>query len=89
MTFVTGERVLSEWMDANARVSGVACSAPWELEDYLIAPLDLQLNLEGNARNAFHRSLSQARAAAVARAKTLPVVPNPGGRRPLTARGLR
>jgi hypothetical protein len=68
MTFVAGERVLSEWMDANARVSWVACPAPWELEDYLIAQLDLPLDLEGNARNAFHGSLSQASAAAVARA---------------------
>jgi hypothetical protein len=52
------------------------------LEDHLISLLDVPLNLEGNARNAFHRSLSTGRAAAVARAKSLPVAPNPrvGGR---------
>jgi hypothetical protein len=52
--------------------------APWELEDQLIGLLDLPLNLEGNSRNRFHSSLSKDRAAAVARAKVLPVAPNPG-----------
>jgi hypothetical protein len=82
MTFLTGERALSEWMGANARVSWVTRLEPWVLEDHLISLLDVPLNLEGNARNAFHRSLSAGRAAAVARAKSLPVAPNPrvGGR---------
>jgi hypothetical protein len=78
MTFVHGEQALSEWMGENARVTWVERTAPWELENYLISQLDLPLNLGGNARNRFHQALSAARAAAVARAKTLPVEPNPG-----------
>lgn len=78
VTFLTGERALSEWMGANARVSWVTRPAPWVLEDHLISLLDLPLNLDGNARNAFHGPLSAVRAAAVARAKTLPIAPNPG-----------
>jgi hypothetical protein len=78
LTFVTGEQALSAWMGAHARVSWLTRDAPWELEDYLIGMLDVPLNLEGNQRNAFHSSLSRARADAVARAKSLPIVPNPG-----------
>ena len=78
MTFLTGERELSQWMSAHARVSWVTHPAPWELEDHLIALLDLPLNLHGNARNAFHTALSQTRAAAASHAKTLPVIANPG-----------
>ena len=65
-------------MDENACVAWIARPEPWELEDYLIGSLDVPLNLDGNASNAFHPSLSAARAAAVARARQLPVVPNPG-----------
>ena len=65
-------------MGAHARVNWMTHPAPWELEDHLIALLDLPLNLHGNARNAFHTTLSQTRAAAVSRAKTLPVLANPG-----------
>jgi hypothetical protein len=80
--FAAGEPVLSAWMDENTRVSWVVCDRPWELEDVLIASLDLPLNLEGNSRNQFHQELTQARARCVARANSLPVLPNPsiGGR---------
>ena len=65
-------------MADNAPVAWVARPDPWELEGYLIRSLDVPLNLEGNARNRFHPSLSAGRAAAVARARELPVVPDPG-----------
>ena len=78
MTFLTGEQRLSAWMGENARVAWVARPKPWELEDYLISNLDVPLNLDGNVRNAFHPSLSAIRAAAVARARELPVIANPG-----------
>ena len=78
MTFLAGEQRLSAWMGENARVAWVARPEPWELEDYLIRNLDVPLNLDGNARNAFHPSLSAIRAAAVARARRLPVMANPG-----------
>jgi hypothetical protein len=78
MTFVFGEPVLSAWMAEHALVSWVTRDRPWELEEELIAALDLPLNLLGNSRHAFHPELSRIRSAAVRRAKQLPVVENPG-----------
>jgi len=49
-----------------------------ELEDELIATLDVPLNLQGNPLNLFHPVLAGVRAECVAQAKALPVVPNPG-----------
>jgi hypothetical protein len=77
MTFGAGEQVLSAWMAENAFVSCVVREAPWELEDDLIAALDLPLNLKGNQRNPFHRVLSQARAQCVAQARALPILGSP------------
>ena len=83
-TFAAGEPVLSAWMEENTRVSWVVRDCPWELEDVLIASVDLPLNLEGNSRNQFHPELTRTRADCVARANSLPVLPNPGigGRSP-------
>lgn len=78
MTLVLGEQALSEWMAENALVSWLVHPHPWELEAYLISTLDLPLNLDGNARNSFHPELSASRARAVAQARSLPIVPNPG-----------
>jgi hypothetical protein len=86
MTFVEGEQALSGWMAENAYVSWVVRGRPWELEDELIAELDLPLNLQGNPRNRFH-SVRRVRASCVAQARALPVLPNPGtggGRRART-----
>ena len=77
-TFHTGETLLSKWMAENARVSWIAREEPWELEDQLIASLDVPLNLDGNSRNSFYLQLKAARADAKRRAKELPVLPNPG-----------
>lgn len=77
MTFVHGEQALSAWMANNAYVSWIVRDSPWQLEDELIAVLDLPLNLQGNAHNTFHPLLTQARARCVAQARTLAVVPNP------------
>lgn len=78
MTFGEGERALSAWMAENAFVSCLVRSSPWELEDALIAELDLPLNLQGNKRNQFHPVLTAARARCVAQARALPVLPNLG-----------
>ena len=78
LTFAAGEQALSAWMAANAYVSWIVRQSPWELEDELIAALDLPLNLQGNSHNRFHPVLTTARARCVAQAKALPVVPNPG-----------
>jgi hypothetical protein len=77
-TFAEGEQGLSAWMADNAFVSWVVREHPWELEDNLIASLDLPLNLEGNSRNLFHPVLTQRRARCVAEANALPLLPNPG-----------
>jgi hypothetical protein len=77
-TFVAGEQALSAWMADNAFVSWVIRERPWELEDDLIAAVDLPLNLEGNSRNQFHQVLTLTRARCVAQANALPVLPNPG-----------
>ena len=65
-------------MADNTLVSWAVCERPWELEDDLIARLDLPLNLDGNSRNQFHQELTKARARCVSRANALPVVANPG-----------
>jgi hypothetical protein len=75
-TFVTGERVLSTWMEENAFVSWVARARAWELEDQLIQELDLPLNLQDNSGHPFHQTLTEARARCLARARALPVLPN-------------
>lgn len=49
-TFGPGEQRLSAWMADNALVSWVLRDQPWELEETLIAALDLPLNLDGNTR---------------------------------------
>ena len=56
-------------MSANAFVSLVVRKKPWEIEDELILELDLPLNLEGNQRNAFHATLTEARARCLAAAR--------------------
>jgi hypothetical protein len=69
-------------MAEHAFVSVVEHPRPWELEDRLIATMDVPLNLEGNSRNAFHAELTEVRRRAVSAANELSVVPNPraGGR---------
>ena len=78
MTFGAGEQTLSEWMSANALVSWIIHPEPWILESELIADLDVPLNLDGNRHNAFHPALTAERSNAVARAKALPILANPG-----------
>jgi hypothetical protein len=58
-TLAAGEPVLSAWIEENTRVSWVVRDCPWELEDVLIASVDLPLNLEGNRRNRFHPELTR------------------------------
>lgn len=72
--FHAGEKLLTQWMAANAFVSWVEHPEPWVLEDELIADLDLPLNLHGNRRHPFHPVLSEIRREAVERANKLGVV---------------
>jgi hypothetical protein len=77
MTFGVREQLLSTWMADNALVSWVTDPKPWLVEGHLIAGLDVPLNIDGNAHNRFHPELTATRAAAVAQARALPVLPNP------------
>jgi GIY-YIG catalytic domain len=78
LTFADGEQELSQWMAENAYVSWIGRDSPWELEDHLIAALDLPLNLQGNNHNQFHLVLTGVRAKCAAQARALPVLPSSG-----------
>ncbi len=56
-----GERTLSDWMAANARVVWAVAPSPWEVEQRLIQRLILPLNLDQNSHSSFHSALSAAR----------------------------
>jgi hypothetical protein len=77
MTFVEGEHTLSAWMAENAYVSWIVYPQPWNLKDNLTTVLDLPLNLWRNKHNQFHSVLTEVRAKCVARARDLPVLPDP------------
>ena len=63
ITFSTGEQRLSEWLAENARVVWTVCDQPWQLEEELLAALDLPINLDQNKNHAFHNELSELRRA--------------------------
>lgn len=67
-----GERRLSEWMRAAARVCWVTTGEPHALETELIRTVSLPLNLDQNAKHAFRLQLRGLRIAAAARARLLP-----------------
>jgi hypothetical protein len=69
-----GEAILSEWMHKNALVTWLSRDAPWQDEGGLIADLKPPLNLQGNRDHAFHKKLSELRANAKARARSLPIL---------------
>ena len=73
LTFADGERRLSAWMATHAAVCWMVHPRPWELEQALVAGLDLPLNLHGNAHHRFYPQLRSVRAAAKAAARALPV----------------
>jgi hypothetical protein len=50
------------------------CDNAWDIEDDLVAELDLTLNLEGNARGGFHHTLRDIRARARAEARRAPPI---------------
>lgn len=75
LTFSTGEAVLSQWLEGNARVAWHVCAEkPWQLEEELISKLNLPLNLDMNTDNPFHSILTEVRRAAKAEARVLPIV---------------
>ena len=59
MTFGTGERVLSDWLERNARVTWLACEEPWRIEKHMIRSVSLPLNLDQNGHHGFHSELAE------------------------------
>lgn len=74
MTFATGEQILNDWLDQNARVAWLMCGEPWRTEDLLIRTVSLPLNLDQNRHHAFHRVLTEKRRTAKGLARKLPIV---------------
>ena len=74
MTFGAGERVLSDWLERNARVAWLACEDPWLIEKHIIRSVSLPLNLDQNRHHGFHSELAERRRVAKARARELPIV---------------
>lgn len=73
-TFGQGEAALTQWMADHAFVSWITDDEPWKLERALFIALDLPLNLQQNAHNRFHNTLTGVRAAAMSRAQELPTM---------------
>jgi hypothetical protein len=69
LTFADGEPILSGWRGSHARVCWMAHPRPWELEQALVARLDLPLNLHGNNQHRFYRQVRAIRAQAKATAR--------------------
>ena len=64
-----GEALISRWLIENARVAWAVDPEPWKAEDELLADATLALNLDGKT-DAFARSISAQRRAALAAART-------------------
>ncbi len=73
LTFVDGEEVLSNWMEANALVTWMETPEPWVLEPQIISQLSLPLNLEHNESHPFYPVLSELRSKCRQRARDLPI----------------
>ena len=74
MTFADGERELSHWIAQNARVVWAVIPEPWKLEEELLQSLSLPLNIKGNSRHPFYRTLKLIRRKAREKARELPVL---------------
>ncbi|WP_404311526.1 hypothetical protein LG314_09155 [Agrococcus terreus] len=64
----SGETLITHWLRANARVSWVVDTMPWEAEVELLGGTSLALNLDGRT-DRFARSISDRRIAALAAAR--------------------
>lgn len=67
-TFAEGERLLSQWMAANALITWTTSDEPWRLEHSAFRMLVLPLNLRDNDNSSFRNDLSRLRIAARNRA---------------------
>lgn len=72
--FFEDEKVLSDWLENNVKVTWVAHNEPWTVEGKVIAALQPPLNLSGNPENPFYGTLADLRRAAREKAKKLEVL---------------
>ena len=75
ITFSQGEEVLSKWMSENSYVSWIVREEPWHIEDQAIRQLSLPLNLKGNERHPFHKTLTSIRRSMKRKARVKRILP--------------
>jgi len=68
-----GEQWIDRWMEANAFVTWVTHSAPWEVEAGLFKNLSLPLNIQDNDHHPFAKQLSNLRKEAKKNAEGMPI----------------
>jgi hypothetical protein len=78
MTFAEGERQLSEWIAENTSVAWTVSEAPWAIEEEVLLSLSLPLNIKGNSRHPFCRTLKLVRKRARQNARELPILARNG-----------
>ena len=78
MTFAGGERELSQWIAQNTFVAWTVTTAPWVIEEELLLSLSLPLNIKGNSRHPFCRTLKLMRKGAKQKARELPILTRNG-----------
>jgi len=74
MKFPNGEGKLSRWIAQNAYVVWTVVAEPWITEEELLQSLSLPLNIKGNSRHPFCRTLKLIRKKAKERARELPIL---------------
>lgn len=74
MTFASGERELSQWIAHNSSVAWTVTTAPWAIEEELLLSLSVPLNIQGNSRHPFYRTLKRMRESARQKARELPIL---------------
>jgi hypothetical protein len=68
-----GEQWLDGWLDESALLFWRPIDQPWLLEEEIIANVSCPLNLRGNERHPFNRSLRDLRSAAIDEARKNPI----------------
>lgn len=72
LSFGASESILSEWLDAHARVAWLAHPEPWTVEPAVVRALGVPLNRGHNEIHPFHAAMGEARFAMRQRASTRP-----------------
>jgi hypothetical protein len=68
-----GEQYIDQWMEKNAFVTWMVHPEPWIIEHQLLRQVSSPLNISGNSLHPFYLNLRMMRAAALKRARELPI----------------